>query len=111
MLSGIDIFEQKYGSELTNTLLEFMCECNPYRILGFSELHPFVTDGFRLFMHDDKHVLLNVSERESLDREGGNHRFTGDISVDGEVWNFSVVSGNWNGTDIEQWERDEDVTE
>ena len=56
-------------------------------------------------MHGDKHVLLCMYSRETLDREGGNHMYTGMFSIDGDEWVYKVESGNWNGTSIQYWEQ------
>lgn len=45
-----------------------------------------------------------VTDRCSLDREGGNHEIVGYIIHGDREFAFKVVSGNWNGTEVLNWE-------
>lgn len=45
-----------------------------------------------------------VTDRCSLDREGGNHEIVGYVIHGEREFAFRVVSGNWNGTEVLGWE-------
>lgn len=44
-----------------------------------------------------------VTDRTSLDREGGNHEICGFIIQGEREYGFRVQSGNWAGTEVLAW--------
>lgn len=103
MLDGIDAFEKIYNDTLTTDILKAMCDCDPSRLTPHTDQNPFVYDAQRMFMFKDYHVLVHVDSIDSIDRVGGNHRYTGYVLVDSDRWDFVVVLGNWVGIEIQEW--------
>lgn len=50
---------------------------------------------------------VTVADVERLDREGGNHRISGQVQTLGRTYNFQAESGNWSGFVMEEWELEE----
>lgn len=77
-------FCRQYGDDIAESVLEDIC-CEyagrewPYRLLGL--------------------------RHETHDREGNNRTITGTLRYKARAWLFEVRSGNWNGTEVINWER------
>lgn len=48
-----------------------------------------------------------VTNRTSLDREGGNHEMTGYVIQGDREFGFHVQNGNWAGTEVLGWGEDQ----
>jgi hypothetical protein len=90
---GLAEFEARYGQACSQFILEDMCDVGRDDVRQWRNI-PGKHGG-----------RFQVTSRETLDREGGNHRYCGEIKIGPRWWEFQVESGNWNGTVIEVWER------
>lgn len=87
---GLIEFEARYGEECSLEIMEMMINAKKWEWIDIA---------------GKQRGQMRVTSRESLDREGGNRRYQGEIKIGPRWWEFSVESGNWNGTVIEDWDR------
>lgn len=85
-------FEAKYGSEVTENVLQRICEA------AYDEV------GGR--KHDEKDITIGSIYRHDVI----NMTFTGTVMMpDGVEYGFVIDDGNWGGTEVKEWGLAEDV--
>lgn len=52
---------------------------------------------------------ITITDVETLDREGGNHRISGELIHGRQRISWVIQSGNWCGTEFQSWEVTGDV--
>lgn len=77
-------FVSRYGDDLANSILESIC-C-------------------RETVKTDTYQVISIHS-ENRDREGANCVLTGTVKVGVRHFMFTINDGNWNGTEIVEWER------
>ena len=77
-----DDFCSKYGQAEADAVLTRICEAH---------------------WGGNKKNIYNLSV-EMLDREGANHRLTGEVVYDNARYSFTIENGNWNGTEVSEFE-------
>jgi hypothetical protein len=85
---GLREFAEAFGDDVANNMVQEVCEA----FYGASR------DTRRVGRVRDMH-------KETLDREGGNHTFTGYIDHGARCWEFEIQDGNWDGTVVRTWDR------
>ena len=77
-------FCRQYGEEIANSILEDICCEVDDRVWPFR---------------------LKTMSHETHDREGNNRTITGILIFRARAWMFKVRNGNWNGTEVREWEQ------
>ncbi len=88
MISCFEEFEERFGSEVAAEVLSLVCET--YYAARCSKT---------------KTDRVSILSSESLDQEGANHRFSGEVRYRGRCYDFTIQDGNWDGTVVEEWAR------
>jgi hypothetical protein len=90
---------------------EFTQECDSFRQfymeypeVSVSDLLSGIEDCIGRRSREDIPSNILYMHVETLDREGGNHKLTGEIVVENRIYWFVIESGNWNGTVVKEWE-------